>query len=228
MNLAVSIFSGFEGWSLATKILFGIAVFGAAVLVIQVIVTLLGVGGDHDIDAAGGHDIDAAGAHDADAAGAHGAEAAGHDLSGFEGVTFFSFRSVVAFLTFFGWVGFLCLRNGVGAYVAFPAALAAGLAAFVAVALLLHFLFRMATSGNVTAKNAVGAAGAVYLTIPEGKGAAGAVNVTVGQGIHEYSAVSEDGHSIKTGARVMVTGAVNARTLIVRAAEDGTGPEKKV
>jgi hypothetical protein len=136
------------------------------------------------------------------------------------GVTYFSLRSVIAFLTMFGWVGFLCIQNGISQALVLPIALAAGVAAFLAVAFLLHSLYKMSSSGNVTAVDAVGAVGTVYLSIPEGKNAAGAVNVAVNQGMCEFSAVSEDSHAIKTGAKVKVTGTVNERTLIVRGAEE--------
>jgi len=192
----MEIFSDFAGWSLAAKFYFGIAVCATVLLVVQMVLMLAGF--DH---------------HDGDAAVFDGHD---HDLSGFHGITFFSFRSVIAFLCFFGWVGFFCLRTGVWALPAFAAAFVSGTVALVIVALILHLFQRLAVSGNVDLKSAIGEIGTTYLVIPGGKNATGVVTVKAGEALREYSAVSEDGTEIKTGTRVQVIGLLDASTLIVK------------
>ena len=194
----MELFEDFANWALAGKVYFGVAVFSTVMLLFQILLTIFGLG-HHDVHS----DVS-----DTD-----------HELSGVGGITFFSFRSIVAFFCFFGWVGFLCFRSGVWSFFSFFFASLSGIAAFLAVALLLHFFYRMAVSGTVDIKDAIDEIGTVYLTIPEGKNITGAVNVKAGGALREYKAISEDGQEIKTGERVHVTGLLDPSTLIVRPLE---------
>ena len=199
----MDILNNFETWTLATKIYFGIALFSTLVLVVQIFLTTLGFGHGHGL--ADGHSGVDLTAH--------------HDLSGIGGITYFSISSITAFLTFFGWVGFLFTREGLWAVPTFALAFISGTVALLCVAFLLYFFYSMASSGNVEIKEAVGEIATVYLVIPKGTNSTGAVNVKVGDTIREVKAVSEDGHEIKTGTKVMVTGSLDSRTLIVRSAK---------
>ncbi len=194
----MDIFSSFSSLSLAERIYFVIGVAATAILVIQLILTAIGLDhGSHDLGF--DHDVD-------------------HDLSGIEGIAFFSFRSLVAFFCFFGWVGFVCVQGGLWSVLSILPAFLAGAAALVTVAYLLHFFYSMGESGTVKIDEAISEIGTIYLTIPEGKNEIGAVNVTVGGAMREYKAISENGTEIKTGAKVQVLGVFDPRTLIVKEA----------
>ena len=194
----MELFESFFELGMAAKIYFVIAVASTSVLLVQIALSLIGLDhSHHDFDV--GHDVD-------------------HDLSGVEGITFFSVRSLVAFFCFFGWVGFMCVRMGLWAAISVIPALAAGLAALICVAYLLNFFYSMAESGTVDIDHSIGEIGTVYLGIPDGKNEVGAVNVAVGGAIREFKAISEDGSGIDTGAKVHVVGTLDSRTLIVRTA----------
>src|SRR5262245_55390910 len=89
------------------------AVVGGTVLICQFVLTLLGLSGDHGLDAGhGGGDV----GHDVHAGGAHGAESDGHDAAGQHGSSWLfamiSFRTLVAAAAFFGLTGLAAQSAG--------------------------------------------------------------------------------------------------------------------
>ena len=104
------------------------AIGGGVLLVLQILATL--VGGDADVDG----DMDA----------------------GFDGDTGgLSFRTVVAFVTFFGIAGSAALSSGMGPWSSRAVAVVAGSLAFWLVGLAMLQLSRLRSSGNVEIENAI-------------------------------------------------------------------------
>jgi hypothetical protein len=76
---------------------------------------------------------------------------------------------------------------------------------------------KMADSGNVSVKNAIGATGKVYLPIKAGKGNVGKVLVTFQGSIREMQAVTMQDKDLPTHTIIKVTGLADENILIVEA-----------
>jgi len=200
------------------------AVIGTVLVLCQFVMTLTGLGGDHDM--AGDHDF-GAGDHDF-SAGDHDVGAGDHDVHGAEadhhGSTLFfsmlSFRSVVAALAFFGLAGLAADEAGLPPYPVFVIGIGAGLAAMVVVAWMMRLLYGLYSEGNVRIENAVGEVARVYLTIPPSREGAGKVTVKVQGRTMEYQAQTEEEEKLPTGTRVLVTGVLAPDTVEVKRATD--------
>jgi hypothetical protein len=189
------------------------AVVGGVLIVCQFLLTMLGLGGHHDV---GGHDVaghDFSG-HDVghDSSADHGHDAQHGHSNRLLGVL--TFRTVVAGLAFFGLAGLAATEAGIDPAPAAVLAVAAGLAALLLVAWLMRTLSRMNVDGTVRIERAVGATGTVYLSIPGSKAGAGKVHVSVQHRTLEYKAVTAR-DQLPTGAKVVVVGVVAADTVEV-------------
>lgn len=173
----------------------GAALLGGFLLLIQVALSVFGFDSDGDVDVADAGDaVDAA-------------------EGGFAG---FSFRTVVAFLTFFGIGGWAALDSGLSAWISVVAGLACGSLAFWIVGVLLSQTHRLASSGTVDIKNALGVEGRVYLTVPAERSGAGSVTVKVQGRSVQFKALTR-GREIKTGALCKVIAIASSDTLEVEA-----------
>lgn len=165
------------------------AIAGGALLVLQILVTL--IGGDSDVDG----DLD--GGFDGDTGG-------------------LSFRTVVAFVTFFGIAGSAALSSGMGPWAALAVAVAGGSLAFWLVGLAMLQLSRLRSSGNVSIQNAVGVEARVYLAVPGERSGTGTVTVPIQGRTMQYKAVTR-GPEIATGQFCKVVGVHAGDTLEVEA-----------
>jgi len=169
----------------------GAAVLGGALLLIQIVLALLG--GDSDVDG----DLDAAA--DSGDFGSH-----------------LSFRTAVAFVTFFGIGGMAASRGGYGAPVSLAVALALGSLAFWLVGLAMVQLSRLRSEGTVDIRNAVGAEGRVYLTVPAERAGSGSVTVPIQGRSMQFKAVTA-GPELATGQLCKVVGVHAGNTLVIEA-----------
>jgi hypothetical protein len=169
------------------------AALGGGVLVVQLVLSLLGLA-DHHAHIPG----------------------AGHDLH--EGLDLFSVRTLAAGLAFFG-VGGLASAALVGGWLAIPVALvlggALGFGAMLGVAAATRAMLKFEDDGTVRIESAVGVSGDVYLTIPAGRAGLGKVHVAVQNRLMEYPAVTPHGSSLPTGARILVVDIAAPDTLVV-------------
>lgn len=178
------------------------AAIGGALLVLQFLMLLFGVGGDTDVD--GGH-----GAH-------HGAHhGAGHDQGAF--LKLFSLQTVTTFATFFGLVGLGTAKIGWSPLSVALAATLAGAAALWFVASLMRSLAHLQSQGNVDLHNAIGQTGSVYLRVPAAGGGHGRVLMTVQGRTVECRAITHGGE-IPTGAQIRVTERTSDDVLVVEPA----------
>lgn len=159
------------------------AIVGGAVLALQIVLGVFGLGHDWEIPWLD-HELG-------------GADAAGDALN------LLSVRALSAGILFFGLVG-LAFRSPL---VALPAAVVAGGAAAVGVAFAMRALMRLESDGDgATPYHAVGETGNVYLSIPAERGGRGKVHLTVKGRLVEIDAVSR--HALTTGSSVVVVDVV--------------------
>lgn len=202
-----------NGLILGQKIFLCIAVPSTMLLIIQIIMMLVGLGGHGDADTGDGADLDGDGVPDTDADGDAGLDSDTPD----SGLSVFSFRGIVSMLCIMGWSGFGLLDPGTGlpvwAGIAISAAL--GILTLIGVAFAMKAISRLQQSGNLDMRNAVGKVGQVYLTVPAGGRAAGKVNLTVQEQLREFPAVTTGNTELKTGAYVRVVAFAENGTLVV-------------
>jgi hypothetical protein len=188
---------------------------GGTLIVCQFLLTLLGMGGDHDAGADHG-------------GGDHGGGDAGnHDHGGTEHSTSWLFsmltiRTLAAAVAFFGLTGLAAHRAAFEEPQTIALASGAGLAAFFLVGWLMRFLHRLNIDGTVRIERALGCPGAVYLSIPGASAGLGKVFVNVLGRTIEYQARTAQ-HALPAGAPIVVVGIVGPDTVLVAAA---TTPER--
>lgn len=186
------------------------AVVGGTVLICQFVLTVLGLGGDHGLDA--GHDLSGGAGHDLHAVGAHGAEGDGHDAAGSHGSSWLfamiSFRTLVAAAAFFGLVGLTAQSAGQNVGVQLLLASAAGLGAMYGVHCLVRAMGKLGEDGTQQVHQALGQEGTVYVPIPPAKSQAGKIQLKLANRLVEYEAVTNNAERLATGSRVRVIGMV--------------------
>jgi hypothetical protein len=166
------------------------AALGGGILVLQLVLSALGV------------------AHEtAEHGSLVGAAESGLDL--------FSVRALSAGVAFFGIGGLAGLATGLGALVAVPLALFAGIAAAVAVALVMRAMLRLEDDGTVQIDGAVGVSGIVYLTVPAAREGAGKIHLALQNRTVELQAITTHDAPLPTGARILVIDVVGPDTVEV-------------
>lgn len=214
------------------------ASLGGTILVLQFLMTLLGLGGhsmgfDHDVghDFGGDHDFGGGdhdlgsdghggdtGAHDgADGHshdGARPAAAAHHGSSWLFGVI--SFRTVIAAMAFFGLAGLATQATGAPDVTTLSVALAAGFAAMYGVYAMMRAMNSLRAEGTIRIHRAVGQQGSVYLRVPPHNSGTGKIQINLQNRTMEYLA-STSGEEIPTGATVVVTEVLGSDTVQVQA-----------
>ena len=174
-------------------IYFGAAVVGGALLLISIVLALLGGDADADVDFDADLDLDQA------------------DIGGH-----LSFRTVVAFVTFFGIAGMACSRAGLSTGVSLLVAVVVGSLAFWLVGLAMVQLARLRSEGNVDIRNAVGVEAKVYLTVPGARSGSGRVTVPIQGRSMQFKAITS-GPELPTGCLCKVVGVHAGDTLEVEA-----------
>jgi ABC-type transport system involved in cytochrome c biogenesis permease subunit len=147
------------------------AMIGGGLLVLQLLLTL--VGGDSDVDGEVDGDV--------------GADGVG-----------LSFRTAVAFMTFFGLGGMMSLNAGLAPLLSLALACLAGAVAFWLVGLAMFQISRLRSSGNVDVANAVGAEGKVYLKVPAERAGEGRVTIPIQGRTMQFRAITR-GPELPTG-----------------------------
>lgn len=183
----------FDGMSTLEQTYWIIALIGSVVFLIIFILTLIG-GGDADMEA---------------------------DASDFEaddggvGFQFFTFKGIVGFFTIFGWTGITCLDYEMANGVTLIISTIAGLIMMVITSLLFYWMHKLAESGTLQIKNAVGVIGEVYLPIGANRTNMGKVQIKVQGSLRELEAITDEEKDLKTGTMVKVTEIVSAEILLV-------------
>ena len=223
----------------------------SAILIIQTVLLLFGLGSHHDSGMDGSaHDGGFAGsAHDGsldatvgshfDGADVHGDGVFGtHDVSGADlhheahpladqdaGLRVFTVRGLIAFFAVGGWTGIAMIDLGLVPALAAFLALAAGLAALFLVAVIIRMLLSLQSSGNLDIRNAVGCIGVVYLHIPGSFAGSGKITLLLQERSTEIDAMTEFTEGIPTGRQVRVVG-LRGEKVLVRPIEEADAIKK--
>ena len=197
--------NGKEGGEIE-KLLLYTGIFFTALLLIQVILTLIGIdSGSADIDM----DFDVHTDVDIDFDSNDG-----NDLQDSAQFSVFSFKSIVSFFAILSWTALTCIQAGLSHAVSMFIGFIAGLAAMYLVARLFFALSKLKQDNTMQIKNAVGQKAEVYLTIPANRSGTGKVNINLDGTLRELEAVSDE--EIKTGSIVTVSEILNNSILIVK------------
>lgn len=212
------------------KFFYYIAIPSTVVLAIQFILTLMGIGGDSDVDMDMEADMDMDFDFDADMdvdfepdievdgydpAVDFDADGAADELQIMGDFRFVTFRGIIAFLTIFGWSGQVVASKNIHIVLVMIVATISGLAAMFVIALLFYSITKLQSSGNISYKNAIGMTAEVYLTIPSKDKGTGKVQVLIQERLVEVTAISRSDISFKTGERVRVVDIFNGTTVVV-------------
>lgn len=212
-----------------------IAIPATVMLIIQMILTLIGLGGDQmgsDADADGadgdiGGDI-ADGAGDigdgdiGDVDAGHcdvcGVDGHGHDhgdiLDG--GLRVFTLRGLIAFFSVMGWMGTVCCDLELSLPLTIVISALAGVGAMLLIAVLMKWLMRLQDDGTENIKNALGVSGTCYMRIPPARSGKGKVNVIIQGKLCEKDAVTDEETIINREEEITVIGISGEETLIVK------------
>lgn len=178
-----------------TTLFLACAALGGGLLVLQLVLSLIGIG-DHG----GGH-----------------LPHVGEDVEA--GLQLFSVRALSAGLGFFGVGGLTGLslagHSAFGVAVGLALGATLGVAALVAVAAATRAMLRFEDDGTVRIEGAVGISGDVYLTIPAGRAGMGKVHVPLQNRIVEYQALTLHNDALPTGARILVVDVAGPDTVVV-------------
>lgn len=181
-----------EWWNTLTveqQVFCGLAVLGTFGLVIQLLLTLVGL--------------------------EHG-DAVGADVSDHpSGLGYLSLRSLASFLLGIGGTGFLCSRQGLAMPLVIIASLAVGLVAFLSVAWLMRSVRRLDCSGSLDYRNAVGLTGDVYATIPAAMAAPGQVEILLQGRLCTAQAMTRATVPLAPRSKIKVVDLVDRSTLLV-------------
>lgn len=183
----------FEGMSTFEQAYWIIAILGSIIFLIIFALTFIGAS-DVDMEA----DISDVDADD-----------------GGVGFQFFTFKNVIAFFTIFGWTGILCIDNELSTIVTIFISSFAGLLMMILTSLLFFWMHKMAESGTLRIKNAIGAIGEVYLPIGANRSSIGKIQIKVQGSLRELEAVTDSEEILSTSTIVKVVEIIGSELLLV-------------
>lgn len=202
-----------EWWELLStfeKLFWYIAIPFSVILIIQIILTFIGIDGGHGDVGGSGSDI---------VTGDPGAPSdPGTVLSDTVDVpqfSIFTFRNFVAFFTVFGWAGIAGIHYEFSTIGVIVFASVCGIGAMLLVSALFYFIGRMAESGNMDIRQAINQTGSVYLPIKANSANVGKIQVTFQDSYHDLKAITRKDDDLPTGTVVKVVGIASGDILIV-------------
>ncbi len=200
-------------------LLFGIcATVGVTLLICQMVLTLVGVGGTDEIDGGGadvGHELGGE-VHAGDQGGEHHG---GHGSNWFFGII--SFRTLTAAAAFFGLTGLGLGSMGASWIATIGGALLAGAGAMYLVHWLMRSLALLRADGTIRIDRAVGEIGTVYIPVPGHNQGLGKVTINLQSRTVELEArTAQD--KLPVGAKIVVTRVLGGEVVEVAAAKSET------
>ena len=176
------------------QIFWGIALVFTILFIIQFIMSLIGLDYDSDIEI-GGDTLEG-------------------DMDFDHSFQLFSLRSIIAFFSFFGWIGLFVLNRSEQVWLAVFLAVMGGFIAMTTVAYLMYLMTKLEEEGNVHIKNAIHESGEVYLTIPGKETGRGKIHVNIQGALKEVDAITK-GKELPTGTKIKVVDIINKNTVLV-------------
>jgi hypothetical protein len=183
-----------EWWNsllIEKQIFYAIGLFSLAVLLLQILLTLVGIGHHGDVDLSGHADHDS-------------------------GIGLLTVRTVTAFFVGFGWTGAIMLNHGYSITAAIIAGAATGAVFLLTTWFLIRNLLRLQSSGgNVDYNNALGSVGTVYTTIPAGEGGGGQLELMIQGRLMMAEAYTKATWNLKPNSKAKVVALIGRSTLLV-------------
>jgi hypothetical protein len=172
-----------------------ITIPATVIFLVLLVLTVLGSDADVDVDTDVDADIDAG------------------DSIPFQ---FLSLKNIVAFFTVFGWSGIGFIHAGLASWLIILLATICGLLMMTAMAALFYFMSKLAESGTLNMKNAIGKLGEVYLVIPAKRGGMGKVQLNVQGSIRTLDAITDEPETIPTSSIIQVVDVIDEQILLVK------------
>jgi len=187
--------------SLALQIFYGIGILSLLLTVGQLLLSLLGLGGDLvDLDVPEG--------------------------DGSSGAGLFSFQTLSAFFLGFGWVGASVLSAGCGLLLTLVVASVLGFAFMVAMYALIRVLMKLQSSGNLDYRTAIGREATVYVTLPgDDADGGGQIQLMLQGRLRVAHARKASPGPARPGDKVRITGMYADTTYTVEAARPAAAAE---
>ncbi len=176
--------------SFEEQLYLGAALLASAVLILQLLLSLLGAGVIDDMPEAGD--------------GTHGS-----------GTGIFSVRTIAAFFAGLGWVGVIFLRGGGSSVLAASLGSITGLGLMAGTIYVMRSFSKLQDSGTLSYANAIGSVGTVYVTIPPARGPGGQVEVMFQSRTVFAEARCDAPGGLKTGAKVRIVALDGPTTFLV-------------
>lgn len=129
---------------------------------------------------------------------------------------FISLKNIVAFFAVFGWSGIGFVNAGLAPWLVILLAVVCGLMMMLLMATLFYLMSRLAESGTLKMKNAVGKLGEVYLVIPANRGGMGKVQLNVQGSLRTLDAITDDMENIPTSSIIQVIDVIDEQILLVK------------
>jgi len=176
------------------KIYLTIAIPASLLLIVQTLMTFLGLSGEIDVDNDGDGDV---------------------DMNGETGLTLFSVRNLIAFFTFTGWSGLWMLSSSVKPLLTVILSVLIGLLFMFISMSLFYLVSKMQRNGTINLNNAVGTVGEVYIRIPAKRKSYGKIMIVIQGALNEIEAITDEETDLNTGCQVIVTAVEGNSKLVV-------------
>jgi hypothetical protein len=129
---------------------------------------------------------------------------------------FLSLKNIVAFFAVFGWSGIGFINAGLPSWLVILLAFICGILMMLLMASLFYFMSKLAESGTLNMKNAVGKLGEVYLVIPGNRAGIGKVQLNVQGSLRTLDAITDNAENISTSSIIEVLEVIDDQILLVK------------
>jgi hypothetical protein len=180
-----------ENLNLARQLFYGIGIIAGLVSLVLAVLAFIGMEHTDAIDA-----VDVAGVD-------HG------------GGGIFSIKPLTGFFLGFGWGGGIALDAGLALGVALVIALGSGAGIMAIVVWMFRAILMLKSDGTVRIKEALGAVGTVYVTVPPRKAAGGQVVVNFSGRQETLAALTSSAQPLASGEKVKVVAIIDGSTVQV-------------
>ncbi len=189
----------YSGLTVLEQVYFWLGIVATVFLIIQIVMLCFtSYGGDVDLDGDGDIDVDTD-----------------------SGVSIFTVKSLTAFFAVGSWAGLLtCALIAKNLqWVSIVVAVVAGAAAFAVVVLLLRFMHKMQSNGNLQPEKLVGKRATVYVSIPEKRSGRGKITMNA-QGKYVELDAMTDGERLAVDDAVEIIATENECMVVARISDN--------
>ncbi len=183
----------FEALPTLMQIFWGCAILGSLFMIIQLILSLVGIG-DTDIDFSG-DSVD------------------GLDTSG--GMDLFTIKNITNFFVGFGWGGISFAPSIETEWLLIAIAIVCGCLFVLLFIFLFRQLMKIQSNGAMGIETSIGLTADVYLHIPAARSGKGKIQVSLGGASREFAAITDDTDDLPTGSTVVIVEKISEDTLLV-------------